>query len=81
MASSEKEALAAAEIDIQHTETGAGTIQLDSKNAPQLARTVSATSVPQTPLPDGGLRAWIQVLGCFFLVGIDLPSVLLNRVS
>lgn len=68
MASLEKENAVSCDLAIQHTETGAGTIQVDSKHAPEIAEALSARNVPETALPDGGIRAWIQVVGCFFLV-------------
>lgn len=69
MTSIEKEAACSADASIQHTETGAGTIQIDPKNTPPTVRSHSASDLTEAPPPDGGLRAWIQVMGCFFLVG------------
>lgn len=68
MALTEKEGTVPSDLAIQHTETGAGNILIDEKHAPHIAEALSTRTVPETVLPDGGLRAWIQVIGCFFLV-------------
>lgn len=70
MARTEKNTTMSCDTDVQHTDTGAGTIKLDSKHAPEVAEALASQKVPEDDLPDGGLRAWIQVLGCFFLVRV-----------
>lgn len=69
----DKETLARRVEDVEHGDENNKSVH-DVILAPIEAVTSAvASEPPAAPVQDGGFRAWLQVLGCFFLVSMRTP--------
>jgi hypothetical protein len=56
-----------AAIAVEASRIGGPPVEADGAEEKAVAIEEDVISLPPTPVKDGGLRAWLQVLGCFLV--------------